>query len=76
MPEGEKPPQTSEIPPPKPKEVKSGVSAATTTTVAETPETKPGPDYSGVIGGVFIWLLILGALAYCFSRTTGARALR
>jgi hypothetical protein len=76
MPESEKPPKTLETPAPEPEAAKPEELAATATTVAETPETKPGTDYSGVIGGVFIRLLILGALAYCFSRTTGARALR
>jgi hypothetical protein len=64
MPETEKPDKTPETPAPESGETTRDGSPATATTEPETSETKPGTDYSGVIGGGFIWLIILGVVAY------------
>jgi hypothetical protein len=66
MSENEKPDKMPETPKPESGDIKPDGPAATATTMSKTPETEPGTDYSGIIGSVFIWVLILGAVTYWF----------
>jgi hypothetical protein len=66
MPENEKLDKTPETPPPESGEAKPDGSPATATTVSETQETKPETESSGIIYGVFIWLIMPVVAAYWF----------